>query len=164
VQGRVYLILRPGRHDDFAHPNAVILELGAGSFLCVAGFTPGKESYERAKAAEHHQGIWGPAFAVEVDHTKHLTPTDPRLELHVCGYVCQTAEVMTAAQLRAGRPSSNSSLGDTRLSASARGGRGRRVSPIELHQSDQLHSTNADRRGRAVTLPARPWRRSPRTG
>lgn len=103
MQGRVFLIARPGRHDGFAHPNAVVVQLGADSFLCVAGFTPGKESCERARSAEHRQGIWGSAFAVEVDHANHLVPLNPRLELRVCGYVCQSAEVMTAAQLRRAR-------------------------------------------------------------
>ena len=103
MQGRVFFRVRPGRHDGFAHPNAVVVELGVDAFLCVAGFTPGKDRYERAKAAEHRQGVWGSAFAVEVDHAKHLTPLDPRLELHVCGYVCQTAEVITAAQLQGAR-------------------------------------------------------------
>ncbi len=103
MQGQVLLIVRPGQHDDFAHPNAVVLQLSADSFLCVAGFTPGKDSYERAKRAEHSIGIWGPASAVEIDHAKHLTPVNPQLELHVCGYVCQTAEVMTAAQLQGAR-------------------------------------------------------------
>lgn len=103
MQGRVYSIIRSGEHDDFSHPNAVVVQLHPDSYLCVAGFTPGKEKYERAKAAEHAQGIWGPAFAVEIDHRKHLTPVDPQLELHECGYVCQTAIPMTAAQIRRGR-------------------------------------------------------------
>jgi hypothetical protein len=103
VQGRVFYIVRPGQHDDFGHPNAVIVQLSPDSFLCVAGFTPGKEKYENAKKAEHQQAIWGPAFAVEIDHAKHLMPVNLQLELHLCGYICQTAELMTAAQLQSGR-------------------------------------------------------------
>jgi hypothetical protein len=102
VQGRVISLVRPGRHDDFAHPNVVVIQLAPDTHLCVAGFSPGKEKYESAKKAEHSQGIWGPAFAVEIDHARHLTPVKPNLELHLCGYVCHTAEIMTLKQLQAG--------------------------------------------------------------
>lgn len=103
MQGRVYSILRTGQHDDLPHPNAIILFIPPDSYLCVAGFTPGKEKYEQAKKAEFTQGVWGPAFGVEIDHKKHLTPVDPKLDLHDCGYVCQTAILLTAAQARAGK-------------------------------------------------------------
>ena len=103
MQGRVFYIVRPGEHDDFGHPNAVILQLGPDSYLCVAGFTPGKHKYQQAKDAEHKQGIWGTAFAVEIDHAKHLTPIVSNLDLHLCGYICQTAEQMTATQLNGGQ-------------------------------------------------------------
>lgn len=81
----------------------MIVKLGSDTYLCVAGFTPGKEKYEQAKNAEHRQGIWGTAFAVEIDHAKHLIPANPMLDLHVCGYICQTAELMNGAQLRGAR-------------------------------------------------------------
>ena len=71
--------------------------------MCVAGFTPGKDKYEAARQAEHRIGVWGPAFAVEIDHAKHLTPVNPQLSLHVCGYICHTAELMTTTQLSVGR-------------------------------------------------------------
>lgn len=103
MQGKVYSIRRGNLHDGFAHPNAVVLQLDRDSYLCVAGFTPDKEKYSKARNAESSQGIWGPAFAVEIDHTKDLDPVNPNLELHLCGYICQTAVLMTSAQIKTGR-------------------------------------------------------------
>jgi hypothetical protein len=104
VQGRVVYLIRPGQHDNLGHPNAVVLQLSKDQFLCVAGFTPGQYKYTEAEEAEFKIGIWGDEFAVEIDHARHLihSATTP-LDLHICGYVFQTAEVMTTSQLQSGR-------------------------------------------------------------
>ncbi|MGF1634128.1 MAG: hypothetical protein ACFCVE_09795 [Phycisphaerae bacterium] len=103
MQGKVFYIIRGNLHDGLGHPNAVVLQLATDSFLCVTGFTPDKPKYAQAKKAEFRRGVWGSAFAVEIDHARHLDPVDPGLDRHVCGYVCQTAVLMTSAQLKAGR-------------------------------------------------------------
>lgn len=47
--------------------------------------------------------MYGTAFAVEINHQIHLTAVNAAPDMHLCGYICQTAELMTAAQLRGGR-------------------------------------------------------------
>jgi hypothetical protein len=104
VQGRVVFLVRPGQHRDVGHPNAVVLEVSAGQYLCVAGFTPGKPAYATAEQAEYDQGIWRHEFAIEIDHAKDLIPgSQVPADLHVCGYVFQTAQQMSASDLNVGR-------------------------------------------------------------
>lgn len=102
MQGRVYSLVRSGQHQDKSHPNAVILQTADDSFLCVAGFTPGKPAVENFRTAEWARGVNRDAFAVVIDHGVHLTPVRPDLTLHDCEYVSQTAQKMTADQLKAG--------------------------------------------------------------
>lgn len=104
MQGRVVYLIRPGQHGDLGHPNAILLQLSADQYLCVAGFTPGKFNYIEAEKAEHSRGIWQHEFAIEIDHRTQLirSSTTP-IELHVCGYIFQTAQVLSGKELQAGR-------------------------------------------------------------
>jgi hypothetical protein len=101
LQGRVYSIDRTGEHDGFSHPNALLVQVG-DSYLCVAGFTPGKPKYEQLKALAFQRGIYGPEFSVEIDHAKELTPVWRERELHVCAYVCDTARMMKEPDIKRG--------------------------------------------------------------
>jgi hypothetical protein len=102
LQGRVYSLVRSGQHQDKSHPNAVILQTSADSYLCVAGFSPGKPAVENLRLVESTRGVHADAFGIVVDHCAHLTPTRPNLTMQNCIYVSQTAEKMNAAQLQAG--------------------------------------------------------------
>ena len=104
MQGQVVSLIRPGQHGDVGHPNAVVLHLSGDQFLCVAGFTPDQHKYNEARRAEFKLGIWENEFAVEIDHARYLSPTaQAPADLHVCGYIFQTAEIMSIAQLHRGR-------------------------------------------------------------
>lgn len=102
MQGRVFSLVRQGQHQGLSHPNAVILQTAEDSFLCVAGFSPGKHAVEQFRFLESQAGVHADAFGVLIDHRVDLTPVRPGLTLHECIYVSQTAEKISASQLHAG--------------------------------------------------------------